>query len=133
MQGFPPPNDRVLSVNDGSFFKFPALRYSVVHMREFLPTVNVSRGLDAPVALEYALDNGIDAITFLPWGIAEQMTWDASLSQTYTDGILIMHRGKVVYERYFGALTAEKMHAAMSVTKSFTGTLAAMLLAEGVL
>ena len=49
MQGSPPPPDKVLHVADGSFFKFPALRWSVVHMREFLPTVNVSPGLGAPV------------------------------------------------------------------------------------
>ncbi len=42
MQGSPPPADRVLHVRDGSFFRFPALRWSVVHMREFLPTVRVA-------------------------------------------------------------------------------------------
>ena len=61
------------------------------------------------------------------------MTWEASLWENYTDGILVLHRGKVVYERYFAALSEQKKHAAMSVTKSFTGTLAACLLAEGLL
>ena len=56
MQGLPPPDDKLLEAADGSFFKFPALRWSVVHMREFLPTVEVSRGLGAPGVLEYALD-----------------------------------------------------------------------------
>ncbi|MDX1269290.1 MAG: serine hydrolase, partial [Oceanisphaera sp.] len=51
----------------------------------------------------------------------------------YTDGLIILHRGEVVYERYLGALTENKKHAAMSVTKSFTGTLAAILVAEGML
>lgn len=30
MQGFPPPKSKVLSAVDGSFFNFPALRWSVV-------------------------------------------------------------------------------------------------------
>jgi CubicO group peptidase (beta-lactamase class C family) len=36
-----------------------------------------------------------------------------------------------VYERYFGALKPEGQHIAMSVTKSFFGTIGAMLVAEG--
>ncbi len=64
MQGFPPPKDKVLNVADGSFFKFPALRWSVVHMRQFLPTVNVSRGLGVPSQFTYQLDRHIDNIDF---------------------------------------------------------------------
>lgn len=131
MQGFPPSKSKFLSAADGSFFQFPALRWSVVHMRRFLPTVNVSRGLGAPVPLSYARDSGIDAVTFTPWGADQPMTWQASLVKNYTDGIIILHHGKVVYERYLGELKPDRKHAAMSVTKSFTGTLAALLVAEG--
>ncbi|MBO0936391.1 serine hydrolase [Fibrella sp. HMF5335] len=131
MQGFPPPKDKVLSVADGSFIQFPALRYSVVHMREFLPTVDVSPGLGAPSTLQTALDPAIDKVTFQPLNVSKPMSWAASLEKNYTDGMLILHRGRVVYERYFGALTSTRQHAVMSVTKSLTGTLAAMLVAEG--
>ncbi|HUH75317.1 MAG TPA: serine hydrolase [Chitinophagales bacterium] len=61
------------------------------------------------------------------------MTWEASLWENYTDGILIIHQGKIVYEKYFGELTENDVHAVMSLTKSFTGTLASILVAEGVL
>ena len=133
MQGFPPPPDKVLKVSDGSFFEFPAIRWSVVHMRELLPTVDVSGGLDAPTSFEYALDEAIDSVTFLPWDAQDSMTWEASLWKNYTDGIIILHQGKVVYERYFSELTESDVHAVMSLTKSFTGTLAATLVAEGVI
>jgi len=59
------------------------------------------------------------------------MTWKDSLPRNYTDGILILHKGNVVYERYFGALTGTGKHAAMSMTKSLTGLLAEILVAEG--
>jgi CubicO group peptidase (beta-lactamase class C family) len=36
-----------------------------------------------------------------------------------------------VYERYFGALSSDRPHIGFSVTKSFFGTVAAMLVAEG--
>ena len=133
MQGFPPPPEKRLSAADGSFFRFPALRWSVVHMREFLPTVNVSRGIGPSSDLEYALDPGIDEVEFQPWGEESTMTWKESLGKNYTDGMLILHRGKVVYEQYFGELSEKDVHAVMSVTKSFTGTLASVLVAEGLI
>lgn len=131
MQGFPPPADKIISGADGTFFNFPQSRWSVVHMRELMPTVAVSRGLSAPVPLPYALDDKIDQPEFLPKGQNQTMTWAASLWKNYTDGIIILHRVKVVYERYFGALQPDRVHAVMSLTKSFTGTLAAVLVAEG--
>jgi len=131
MVGSPPPADRVLRFDDGSYFRFPALRWSVAHFRQLMPTVNVSRGLGAPAALPRALRSDIDALQFLPLGSDQPMTWEQSLAANYTDGIVVLHRGRVVYERYFGALQPQGQHAAMSVTKSFMGTLAAMLVAEG--
>jgi len=133
MQGFPPPKDKILSVADGSFFNFPALRWSVVNMRQLMPTVNVSRGLQAPSPLSYQLDENIDSIHFLPWGAKTEMTWEASLWKNYTDGIIILHKGQVVYEKYFGALKDDRVHAVMSLSKSFAGTLASMLVADGLL
>jgi hypothetical protein len=59
------------------------------------------------------------------------LTFDAALAETYADGIAILHRGRIVFERYFGALEPHRQHIAMSVTKSFTGVLAGMLVAEG--
>ena len=38
---------------------------------------------------------------------ARTMTWAQSLAANYTDGILVLHRGRIVYERYFGALDAD--------------------------
>ncbi|MEO8852418.1 MAG: serine hydrolase [Ginsengibacter sp.] len=133
MQGFPPSKDKILSAADGSFFNFPALRWSVVNMRQLMPTVDVSRGLNAPQQLPNQFDDKIDSIRFLPWGEKKQMTWEASLWKNYTDGIIILHKGNVVYERYFGELKEDRVHAVMSLTKSFTGTIASILVAEGVL
>lgn len=48
MQGFPPPPEKRLKAADGSFFMFPGLRYSVANMRQFLPTIGVSRGYMNP-------------------------------------------------------------------------------------
>jgi len=132
MEGFPPPPEKLITQPDSNYFSFPKLRWTVCHLREFLPTAQVSRGLGAPVPLQYDLDEtAIDALTFKPIGSDETMTWKESLSANYTDGMLILHRGKIVYERYFGCLDESGKHGAMSMTKSLTGLLAEILVAEG--
>ncbi len=131
MVGSPPPPERQLRFDDGSYFQFPAMRWSVSNFRQLMPTVNVSRGVGAPTPLPRALRQDIDAVRFTPLGGAATMSWAESLAANYTDGILVLHQGRVVYERYFGVLNAQGQHGAMSVTKSVTGTLGAMLVAEG--
>jgi CubicO group peptidase (beta-lactamase class C family) len=131
MVGAPPPADRTLRFDDGSYFQFPALRWSVSHFRQLMPTINVSRGLSAPHALPRALRNDIDDVRFTPINGKQTMSWKESLAANYTDGIVVLHQGRIVYERYFGVLQADGQHGAMSVTKSVVGTLGAMLVAEG--
>jgi len=133
MVGSPPPPDRILRFDDGSYFRFPALRWSVSNFRQLMPTVNVSRGIGAPLKLKRALRDDIDGVTFLPLGGGRLMTWRDSLLANYTDGIVILHKGRIVYERYFGVLTPQGQHGVMSLTKSFVGTLAAIMVSEGTL
>jgi len=131
MTGFPPPPEKLIMQPESDYFSFPKLRWTVCHIRELLPTKQVSRGIGPLVPLTYAIDDGIDAVRFTLLGSDEQMTWKESLSVNYTDGILIIHNGRVVYERYFGCLDESGKHAAMSMTKSLTGLLAEILVAEG--
>lgn len=131
MQGFPPPPEKLIMQPETDFFSFPKLRWTVCHIRELMPTKRVSRGLGPLIPFEYAIDDAIDAVTFMPLGGGESMTWKESLSVNFTDGILILHKGRVVYEKYAGCLDEAGKHAAMSMTKSITGLLAEILVAEG--
>jgi len=140
MQGFPPPPDKLITQPDSNYFSFPKLRWSVCHLREFLPTAEISRGTGAPAPLDYLphaafadMAREIDALTFKPMNADKAMTWEESLFANYTDGVLIIHKGRVVYERYFGCLKEDGKHAIMSMTKSITGLLAQTLVSEGVL
>lgn len=128
MQGSPPPKDKTIRAADGSMLKFPQTRWSFNHMRELLPTRNV-RHAETPSRL-VSQPAELDGLTFKTMTGAD-MTWKEMLANTYADSILVMHDGKVIYERYFGAAAPHRPHQAMSVTKSFVGTLAAMLAAEG--
>lgn len=130
MVGFPPPIDKRVTLPDSNFFSFPKLRWSVCHMRELLPTGSIERNPYAYTPLKYALLPGIDELTFKPSNSNKLMTWQQSLAANYTDGMLILHKGKVVYERYRGCLDEHTNHAAMSMTKSLTGLVAEILIAQ---
>jgi len=131
MVGSPPPPDRIVRFEDGSYWRFPQLRWTVSNMRQLMPTVDISRGSGSPSKLRRSLRNEIDDLSFLPTGASQAMTWRESLPANYTDGIIVLHRGRIIYEKYSGVSKAEGQHGAMSLTKSFIGTLAAMMVAEG--
>lgn len=130
MRGFPPAPDKLITFDDPRGNPFPRTRWSFSHIRETVPTANVWRGHAAPSALP-AAPRALDGIRFKALGSGEELNFGQMVTRTYTDGILVLHKDSVVYEKYFGALSPERPHIAMSVTKSFVGTLAAMLVAEG--
>lgn len=131
MQGFPPPRDKTIRFTDDDYFAHPKLRWTVCHFRELMPTTGVRNGADAASALPEAFDSGIDAVTFTPLGGGEDMTWDAAFDANHTDGLLVLHKGRIVYERYDGCLDETALHGVMSVTKSLTGLMGEILVAEG--
>jgi CubicO group peptidase (beta-lactamase class C family) len=133
MQGAPPSQDKLIRFEDDRFLEFPQIRWALSHMRELLPTVNVWRGPQAAGSLGTPADAGaatIDALQFADLH-GKRHTWAESLARTYTDGIIALHRGVCIYERYFGALQPQRPHACFSITKSYAATLAAMLIHEG--
>ena len=133
MQGSPPPPGKRIQFADNSAGRFPQLRWTYSHMRETLPTATVARAAK-PWLLPSAPRDDIDSVSFQPQpnsGFDGPMTWQQSLAANYTDGIVVLHKGRIVHERYFGALAPAGTHIAFSVTKSFVGTLVAMLAEEG--
>ncbi len=129
MRGFPPAPDRTITFQNGSFRSFPELRWAWSNIRQLVPTVNVWRGAGpaSPLPRE---DHDIGASASITMD-GRPMTFAKMLEETYADGIAVLHRGKLIYERYFGALKPHKPHIAMSVTKSFAGVLAGILVTEG--
>jgi CubicO group peptidase (beta-lactamase class C family) len=131
MVGSPPPREKLVRFEDDTWPEFPQRRWSFSHIRELMPTQVVERGHGAIAELPRAERADIDAVTFEPIGRTDAMTWAQSLDANYTDSILILHRGRIVYERYFGVATPDRPHIAFSVTKSFLATLAATLVDDG--
>ncbi|MEM6300616.1 MAG: serine hydrolase [Pseudomonadota bacterium] len=133
MTGFPPAEDKIVGTDLMEVMSFPKIRWAFCHMREGQGSKRIFRGIQAPAAFEEAINPQIDEVRFTPIGGDKTMTWKESLSANYTDGIIVLHKGKLVYEYYNGCLTREGRHGAMSVTKSFIGLLAELLIADGTL
>jgi CubicO group peptidase (beta-lactamase class C family) len=131
MRGSPPSPEKVIKFEDGSYARFPQTRWSFAHYRELFPTARVSRGKGPVSGLPVTLRADLDAVTFVPLGTQDHMTWAQALEDVYADGVIVLHRGRIVYEQYKGEMDSNTPHIAFSVSKSFSGTLAEMLIAEG--
>lgn len=130
MLGTPPaPDKRVTLAN---VLAYPSGRWAFHHMRELGPTLAVSRGAQAPSKLSTARTALDDTLSFetAPDTRTTLAQWQTN---TYTDGLLVMHQGRVVYERYGAGMQAQQAHALWSISKSFVGLLTTWLIQEGTL
>jgi len=126
MQGFPPPPDKV--VDGSNRVRYPQMTWAFQNVRQLLPTRNIRRG-SGPVTSLPRWEKNLDE-----WAFADDKGARTTIAEwqrnTYTDGLIVLHRGRVVYERYRNA-QPETPHLLFSITKSFTGLLAAQLAHEG--
>ncbi|MCP5265241.1 MAG: serine hydrolase [Burkholderiaceae bacterium] len=131
MHGFPPPPERQIRFEDLHALPYPAHRWLYSHYREIMPTARVWRGAGAPRTLPRA-ERPLGGFAFDdPDG--GRCTLDEALLRTATDGLLVLHDGKLLFERYLGELQPHRTHRCFSVTKSFAGLLAATAAHEGLI
>lgn len=123
MVGFPPPADRRPTMTNWD--QAPWNRWSFQNVRSLLPTVNVPRGDHVTGWPEVEQD-----LSGLAVGEGTLM---GVLDATYTDGFLVLHKGRLVYERCFNDMTPATLHLSQSVAKSVVGALAGVLWGEGLL
>lgn len=106
----------------------PWNRWSFQNVRDIVPTTQVRRGEGPPTPLPASLQE-IDAIAFEAEGCRSPIA--DFLEANYTDGFLVLHRGKVVAERYLNGMTAQTPHLSQSMAKSIVGTVAGILIDRG--
>ena len=126
MTGSPPPSDQVVDLD--SWVAYPHLRWAFQHTREILPTALVDRG-DGPVWQLPSRPADIDGFSLEHAG----RTWslDELIDTTYVDGLMVVHDGAVVLERYGNGMGPRTRHLLQSVSKSLTSTLCGVLWDRG--
>src|SRR5436853_133654 len=104
MTGVPPfPSDGQVTL--ANWQDPPYNRWGFQHVRELIPTANISRGLGKRWMLQRA-ERDLDGLA-LSIGGRRLIDFPAFLDETYTDGILVLHRGKVVLERYLNGMRTD--------------------------
>jgi CubicO group peptidase (beta-lactamase class C family) len=126
MRGFPPrPESQVTLANWRSA---PYLHWAFHHVRELIPSADIPND---PADVQRLPVRPAD-LADLRIG-SELLTLDAFLERSDTDGIVVLHRGAIVLERYMNGMTVRSPHILMSVSKSILGLLAGILVGKGVL
>lgn len=125
MSGFPPSPPQQVTLSNWQ--QPDSLRWSFRHMREIIPTHPIAGGGVASPLTVHEQDLGE-----IPVPLADtQSTVSQILDSTFTDGLLVLHEGAVVTERYFEGMTASTRHLVMSVSKSIVGCVAGVLVERG--
>ena len=126
MKGFPPGTKSRIYLSN--MLQPPNNRWSLQHLREFVPTREIVAGPETATINSRWQDLSALKVSF-PDG--RQVTVGKWLESAYTDGFAVVHRGELVYERYYNNQSAATQHLMFSVTKSFTGTMMLMLIEQG--
>lgn len=127
----PPPEGRVTR---GNWFYAPHNRWAFSNMTLIAPTAEVSRGTGPVRALpERPADAAV--VEALPVTDHEGVvrTVGEIMHRTWSDALVVLKRGEIVYERYDNDLRADQLHLLASVTKSFTGVLTLLAIEDGLL
>jgi CubicO group peptidase (beta-lactamase class C family) len=123
MDGFPPrPDGQVTLAN---WRTSPFNRWAFHHVREILPTADIPND---PARVRELPASPIDlGALSIDGGDGEPLSFGGFLEKTSTDGLVILHRGRLVFEHYANGATAGMPHILMSVSKSLLGLLAGAL------
>jgi hypothetical protein len=116
MQGFPPAEQDLVTL--ANWRSAPFSRWAFHHVRELVPSADIAHDPHRVRALPVRSME------------LEELQLDQFLQQTDTDAMVVLHRGRVVFERYFNGMTAASPHILMSVSKSLLGLLAGLLAAR---
>lgn len=127
MAGFPPAPDKIVTHANQLFA--PYNRWSFQHELQLNCTVDVWRGAGPVAPLPTALRD-LSGVTYQN-RIGDRFTFDDMVERSYTDGIVVLHYGQVIYERYLNGMQPHTLHAWASGSKSMTGVIAALLAHEG--
>ena len=127
MSGFPPLSDQRVTHKNQLYG--PYNRWSFQNELKLNRTADVWRGNGSVAKFDYDQFE-INQVTYQNRAGA-QFTFSDMVENSYTDGIVALHEGKIIYEKYLNGMQAHTLHAWASSSKSMTGTLAALFAHEG--
>ncbi|MGY4308506.1 CubicO group peptidase (beta-lactamase class C family) [Bradyrhizobium sp. USDA 4369] len=107
----------------------PFSRWAFHNIRSILPVAEIESAPGSAWALPVRPVAFDDFSLRLPKG--GTLDLDGFLKATATDGLLILHDGRIVFEHYDGGTDRDTPHILMSATKSITGLMLGILADRG--
>ena len=126
MSGF--PSAEAGQVTLANWRAAPYMKWAFQHVREIVPSADIPNAPDDVWKLESA---PLDFSSFRFERAGKPYGLDKFINETATDGLVVLHKGKVVLERYGNGMTANTPHILMSVSKSLTAIVAGILIEQG--
>jgi CubicO group peptidase (beta-lactamase class C family) len=123
-----PPFPEASRVTLGNWQEPPFNRWAFQHIRELIPTARISRGAGGTRPLPRD-ERDLSGLRFRSGD--RELTVGEMLAETYTDGFLVLHRGRIVTEQYFNGMEPDTPHLLMSVSKSVVSSVAGVLAGSG--
>ena len=117
-------------VTSKNWLDAPYNRLGFLRVPELARTEPISRG-DGPVLALPRDERSLDSLSFEYEG--EKFSFSQMLESTFTDGLLVLHDGVVLFEYYAGEMKPSDTHLLMSVSKSLTSTLCGVFVERGLL
>jgi CubicO group peptidase (beta-lactamase class C family) len=129
MEGFPPPPDRRVTLDNWD--RYPFNRWSFQHVRQILPTRAVRHDPRRVHALPRA-EADLPGVKVLLAG-GKAVSFDALLQALDADGCIVVQGGKVRFETYLNDMGRDSLHLSQSVSKSLVGALVGIQIGRGVI
>jgi CubicO group peptidase (beta-lactamase class C family) len=129
MKGFPPPPDGQVTL--ANWRQSPFNRWAFHHVREIIPTADIPHD---PTDVRDLPDQRQD-LSRLPVAVpgGDTVPLARFLDDSSTDGLVVLHKGRLVFEHYGNGMTVRSPHILMSVTKSMLALVAGILAGRGAL
>jgi CubicO group peptidase (beta-lactamase class C family) len=119
-----------LGVTTANWLDGPYNRWGFRRVPELARTATISRG-DGPVRELPRAERDLESFAFADG--ERRLTLAEMLSETYTDGFLVIQDGTIVTERYLDGMRETDTHLLMSCSKSLTSILCGVLAGRGLL
>jgi CubicO group peptidase (beta-lactamase class C family) len=126
MSGFPPAETNQVTL--ANWRTAPYAKWAFQHVREIVPSADIP---NAPGDVWKLASEPKDLSSFRFDHSGKPYSVDRFLGETDTDGLVVLHRGKVILERYGNGMTSNTPHILMSVSKSLTALVASILVEQG--
>ena len=129
MCGFPPPPEKRPDLTNWDLAPFN--RWSFMNVRKLFPTVEVKAD-SAYVSQLPQSPLDLSSLRFRDHA-DKPISLPQFLDRSYTDGLLVLHKGAVISETYGNNMQADTPHLAQSISKSIVGALTGILHQQGLI